>query len=109
MCRNLCLGDCGTCCRCCVVFENRHGRKRSAEIPDKYCHIQAKGHLDILERPKELRLRLDVLKQSEERLNENKKEQAKYGSLLDFFDGLHRKDKLKDIIDMDIMGVEDPQ
>ncbi len=89
-----------------MIFENRHG-KRSADN-DKYCHIQAKGHLDILERPKELRLRLDVLKQSEERLNENKMKQAKdFGSLLDFFDGLHRKSKLKDIIAMDIIGIED--
>ena len=53
------------------MFENRHGKRSGSD--DTYVHVEAKGHLDILERPEELRLRLDVLKESEERMEEKKK------------------------------------
>ena len=60
------------------MFENRHGKRSGGQQQgnndhNTYYHVEAKGHLDILERPEELRLRLDVLKESEQRLEEEEK------------------------------------
>ena len=98
------------------MFENRHGKRSQGNNDHTYFHVEAKGHLDILERPEELRLRLDVLKQSEERLEENKKKQMEEElkkeqgilSLLDFFKSVKQQDddKLDEFIPMDAISVE---
>ena len=106
MCKSVCMDNCANCCKCCIMFENRHGKRSQGNNDHTYYHVEAKGHLDIFERPEELRLRLDVLKQSEERMEESIKKQLgeelkkQQGilSLLDFFNSVKQQDDHDDNI-----------
>ena len=97
------------------MFENRLGKRSHGNNDHTYYHVEAKGHLDIFEKPEELRFRLDVLKESEERLEESKKKlqmledlkkQQGILSLLDFFNTVKQQDddnKLEQFIPVDAM------
>ena len=98
------------------MFENRLGKRSHGNNDHTYYHVEAKGHLDIFEKPEALRFRLDVLKESEERLEESKKKlqmledlekQQGILSLLDFFNTVKQQDdnnKLEQFIPVEAMN-----
>ncbi len=113
MCKAVCGSrTCSQCCKCCIIFENRHGKRSNGTPDDTLLHLEANGHLEALESPVELRLRLDVLEESQKRIKEkerrlemtralknleqtqNPKKQPELLTLLDYFnarvEGSHR-------------------